>query len=114
MKHVQNNKSHNSNTLGEANSDAAIKQKIRIKKPSQYNVLLHNDDFTTMDFVVFVLKSIFQKSEQEAIDLMLEIHNAGRAICGVYSREIAETKVNEVRELALKDEFPLLCTYERA
>jgi len=86
----------------------------KVKKPPLYKVVLHNDDYTTMEFVVFVLKSIFHKAEQEAVKIMLEVHEQGIGIAGTYTYEIAEAKVNKVTQMALANEFPLLCTMEEA
>ncbi len=87
-----------------------VKRKLR--KPPLYKVLLHNDNYTTMDFVVFVLMDIFHHSEANAIRIMLQVHNQGVGVAGVYTREIAETKIAKVTELARQFEYPLLCTME--
>ena len=78
-----------------------------------FRVVLHNDDFTTMEFVVHVLISIFRHTEEIAIQLMLQVHNQGSGIAGTYTREIATTKVAETTSLARQWEYPLLCTMER-
>jgi ATP-dependent Clp protease adaptor protein ClpS len=83
-----------------------------LKKPSLYKVLLHNDDYTTMDFVVFVLQTIFHHTDQDALRIMLLVHQQGVGIAGVFTYEIAETKVAKVAQLAREHEFPLLCTME--
>ncbi|MBF0442367.1 MAG: ATP-dependent Clp protease adapter ClpS [Oligoflexales bacterium] len=85
-----------------------------VKKPSMYKVLLLNDDFTPMDFVVFILESIFQKDHATATRIMLSVHHEGKGICGVYTREIAETKVNIVNREARKNGYPLKATMEKA
>jgi ATP-dependent Clp protease adaptor protein ClpS len=77
-----------------------------------YKVLLHNDDFTSMEFVVYVLQTVFGKNEQDAIQIMLNVHNQGIGIAGLYTLEIAEMKVTKVSSLAQANEFPLLCTIE--
>ncbi|SRR5579885_2118349 len=84
----------------------------QVKKPSMFKVLLHNDDYTTMEFVVFILKTIFLKPEQEAMRIMLNVHQQGIGIAGVYTFEVAEAKANRVIELARANNFPLLCTVE--
>lgn len=84
----------------------------KLQRPRLYKVLLHNDDFTTMEFVVALLMHVFHHSETEATSIMLHIHNYGVGVAGVYTFEVAETKVAQVRELAEKAEFPLLCTME--
>ncbi len=83
-----------------------------LDRPKRYKVLMHNDDYTTMEFVIEVLMSIFRKSEAEAVQLMHKIHTEGKAICGVYTLEIAETKVAQTMELARNNGFPLRCTME--
>ena len=77
-----------------------------------YRVILHNDDYTTMEFVVHILTMIFHKSEQESERIMLDVHKKGKGVCGVYTREIAQTKVEQVRVLAKQNQYPLLATYE--
>lgn len=84
----------------------------KLKPPQMYKVLLHNDDYTSMEFVVAVLHTIFNHSEASATRIMLHIHHNGVGVAGVYSHEIAETKVRKVLELAKEAEFPLLCTME--
>ncbi len=84
----------------------------RVDLPRLYRVLLHNDNYTTMDFVVMILVRVFFKSEAEAIRIMLDVHQKGVGMVGVYPHEIAETKVERVTRLAREAEFPLLCTME--
>ena len=84
-----------------------IKEDIELQKPKMYKVLLLNDDFTSMDFVVSVLKNIFHKNEEEAHIIMLKIHNSGSWVCGVYTYDIAETKVAQVLSYAKQNKFPL-------
>lgn len=81
--------------------------------PRMYKVLLHNDDYTTMDFVVEILVRVFGKSLEKATQIMLNIHNKGKAVCGIYPREIAETKVQTVHNLASSKGFPLKSTMEK-
>ncbi len=83
-----------------------------VKKPPLYKVLLHNDDFTTMEFVVSVLQTVFHKPEADAVRIMLAVHQKGVGVAGVYTYEIAEAKVQKVTQLARAHEFPLLCTLE--
>ena len=85
-----------------------------IKEPPKYKVLLHNDDYTTMDFVVKILEDVFHKTPSEATAIMLHVHNKGIGVCGIYPAEIAETKVDTVHKLAREAGFPLLATMERA
>lgn len=84
----------------------------QVKKPPLYKVLLHNDDFTTMEFVVYVLQSVFHKAEMDAVQIMLAVHQQGVGVAGVYTYEIAEAKVNKVSNLAQANDYPLLCTLE--
>lgn len=84
----------------------------RLKKPPLYRVLIHNDDFTTMEFVVYVLQTVFQRTEADAMQIMLKVHVEGIGVAGVYTYEIAEMKVEKVMSLAQASEFPLLCTME--
>lgn len=83
-----------------------------VKKPSLYKVVLLNDDYTTMDFVVFILENIFDKDNLEATQIMLSVHKKGSGIAGIYTKEIAETKIKEVHDLARANNFPLRCTME--
>ena len=85
---------------------------LDLQEPQMFKVLLHNDDYTSMDFVVEVLMDIFHKSHTQAEQIMLQIHEKGKAICGVYTYEIAQMKVEQVRQLAKRNEFPLLATME--
>ena len=89
-----------------------VKSKPKTKKPSMYKVLLLNDDYTPMEFVVHVLERFFNKNRSEAERIMLHVHRRGLGVAGVYTYEIAEAKVNQVHELAKKYEFPLKCNME--
>ena len=84
----------------------------RLKKPPLYKVLLHNDDFTTMEFVVFILATVFNRTEQDAFHIMLQVHTEGIGVAGIFTYEIAEMKVAKVASLAQEHEYPLLCTIE--
>ncbi len=92
--------------------DEKIETVLKVVEPTKYKVLLHNDDYTDMDFVVEVLMSIFHKNLVESEQIMFNIHQKGRAICGVYTFEIAQTKVQQVKEMAKSNGFPLLATLE--
>ncbi|MCA1787588.1 MAG: ATP-dependent Clp protease adapter ClpS [Desulfobacteraceae bacterium] len=81
--------------------------------PPMYKVLLHNDDYTTMEFVVYILVQVFGKSLEKATQIMLNVHKKGKAVCGIYPREIAETKVETVHNLATGKGFPLKSTMEK-
>ncbi len=85
---------------------------LELEEPQLFKVLLHNDDYTSMDFVVEVLTGIFHKTHAQAEQIMLQIHEKGKAICGVYSFEIAQTKAQQVKLKAKQNEFPLLATIE--
>lgn len=91
----------------------ATKVRPKTKKPSMYRVLLMNDDYTPMEFVVSILMGIFQKSPEEATRIMLNVHQAGVGTCGVYTFEIAETKVAQVMDAAKRNQHPLQCTLEK-
>ncbi len=84
------------------------------EEPPLYKVLLHNDDYTTMDFVVAVLEHIFHKSHEEAVTIMLHVHNEGVGVAGIYTKEVGETKISLVHNLAKKSSFPLRCSLEAA
>ncbi len=90
-----------------------LKTRPKTKKPSMYKVLLLNDDYTPMEFVVHVLERFFSKTRQEATDVMLHVHRRGVGICGVFTYEIAETKVAQVMDFARVNEQPLQCTMEK-
>ncbi len=88
--------------------------KPKLKRPSMYKVILVNDDFTPMDFVVHVLEYFFRMNREQATQVMLHVHTRGMGICGVFTREIAETKVSQVNDFSQKNQQPLLCTMEEA
>ncbi len=90
-----------------------VKRDTREDHPPMYKVLLHNDDYTTMEFVVDILVRVFGKSLEKATQIMLNVHNKGKAVCGIYPREIAETKVETVHALASRKGFPLKSTMEK-
>ena len=102
-----------------ASTDTNTKEEILSKSetdiayPPMYKVLLHNDDYTTMEFVVDVLIKIFGKSLEKATEIMLNVHRKGRGLCGIYTREIAETKVDTVHKLAREHGYPLKSTMEK-
>ncbi|AAV81516.1 MULTISPECIES: ATP-dependent Clp protease adapter ClpS [Idiomarina] len=92
-------------------SDTEEKQEL--KPPSMYKVIINNDDYTPMDFVIEVLMRFFKMDQERATDTMLQVHYKGKAVCGVYSAEIAETKVVQVNQYARENQHPLLCTMEQ-
>ena len=87
--------------------------KVKTKRPPYFKVVLLNDDYTPMDFVVFLLKDVFHKDHEGAISTMLEIHHSGAGVCGVYTRDVAETKAELVLTLARRSEYPLQCRVEK-
>ena len=88
--------------------------KPKTKKPSMYNVLLLNDDYTPMEFVIMVLENIFNKKQEDAAQIMLHVHKKGIGVCGIYTYEVAETKCKIVMDMAKKNEHPLQCTMEKS
>ncbi|MBL8630773.1 MAG: ATP-dependent Clp protease adapter ClpS [Rhodospirillaceae bacterium] len=98
---------------GRANTGVVIKTRPKVKKPSLYKVLMLNDDYTPMEFVVHVLEKYFSKNTEEATRIMLHVHQKGVGVCGVFTFEVAETKVNQVMDLARKNQHPLQCTLEK-
>ena len=95
-------------------SDLLEKEKTQVKPPSMYNVLLINDDYTPMDFVIDILGRFFSMDLDKATQVMLKVHYEGKAICGTYTAEVAETKVAQVTMYSRENEHPLLCTMEKA
>ena len=109
---------HGRNNTGGGNgtgpgTGAVTKTRTKTKKPSLYKVLLLNDDYTPMEFVVHILERIFGKNRDEAVQIMLHVHRHGVGICGVFTFEVAETKVAQVIEFARRHEHPLQCTMEK-
>jgi len=88
--------------------------KPKTKKPSMYNVLLLNDDYTPMEFVILILESVFNKKQEDATQIMLHVHKNGVGICGTFTYEVAETKCKTVIDMAKKNEHPLQCTIEKS
>jgi ATP-dependent Clp protease adaptor protein ClpS len=89
------------------------KTRPKVKKPSLYKVLLLNDDYTPMEFVVHILEKFFSKSREDAVEVMLHVHRHGVGICGVFTYEVAETKVAQVIEFSRRHQHPLQCTMEK-
>jgi len=98
---------------GSPNTGVVIKTRPKTKKPSMYKVLMLNDDYTPMEFVVHVLERFFNKNREEATRIMMHVHQRGVGICGVYTYEVAETKVTQVMDLARQNQHPLQCTIEK-
>ena len=97
------------------NDELAVQEaQPKLKRPPLFKVILLNDDFTPMDFVVLVLKNFFGMSEEKATQIMLHVHTRGIGVCGVFSKDVAETKVRLVNDFSRKHQHPLLCTMEEA
>ncbi len=99
---------------GEGQAGVATKTRAKPKKPSQYKVLMLNDDYTPMEFVVMVLKRFFRMDLEQATRVMLHVHQRGVGVCGIFPYEVAETKVNQVMDFARENQHPLQCTLEKA
>jgi ATP-dependent Clp protease adaptor protein ClpS len=99
--------------IGGADSRSGTKTLTRTKKPALYRVLILNDDYTPMEFVVYVLERFFNKNREEATEIMLHVHQHGVGVCGIFTYEVAETKVAQVLDLARRSEHPLQCTMEK-
>lgn len=106
-------KNKNDDGAEKAGTDLATRTRTKTKKPSLYRVLLLNDDFTPMEFVVHVLERFFSKSREQATRIMLHVHNHGVGECGIFTFEVAETKVTQVMDFARKHQHPLQCVMEK-
>ena len=106
----QNNKIN----LDEPQRGLLLDTKPKTKKPSLYKVILLNDDYTPMEFVIYVIEKFFNKNNEEAIKIMLHVHQKGIGICGIYTYEVAESKSKEVIDLAKSNQHPLQCTIEKS
>ena len=98
--------------LPDFDTDVLTDSDVKLKKPPLYKVVLHNDDFTTMEFVVFILNQVFLRSPAEAVSIMLQVHNEGIGVAGVYTYEVATMKAEKAMNLSKANEYPLLCTVE--
>tara|TARA_B100000686_G_scaffold319421_1_gene370155 strand:- start:169 stop:507 length:339 start_codon:yes stop_codon:yes gene_type:complete len=96
-----------------SNVGVVVRNESKTRKPSMYKVVMLNDDYTPMEFVVLVLEKFFSKSHEEAIQIMLHVHQKGVGVCGVFTYEVAETKVTQVMDLAQQHEHPLQCKLEK-
>ena len=94
--------------------DVAVEEEQKLRRPRLYRVLLHNDDYTTMEFVVQILMDIFNHPREAAMRIMFKVHHEGIGVAGVFTHEIAETKIHQVSDLAKQNEFPLRCSMEPA
>ncbi len=96
----------------DSNSDLELLECIKVKRPRRYRVLMHNDDYTTMDFVILMLRLYFDKGPAEAEQIMWDVHRKGVGVCGVYTKEIAETRISLVHYHAREMQYPLKCSME--
>ncbi len=108
-----NNDGDDSGESQEQETGLLLKPRTKTKKPSMYKVLLLNDDYTPMEFVVLILEKFFNKNRQESTDIMLHVHRRGVGVCGIFTYEVAETKVAQVMDFARANEQPLQCTMEK-
>jgi ATP-dependent Clp protease adaptor protein ClpS len=108
-------KDNDQNSDGGPATGVVVRSKPKTRKPSMYKVIMLNDDYTPMEFVVMVLERVFNRSHDEAVQIMLHVHQKGVGICGVYTYEVAETKVTQVMDMAQRQEHqhPLQCTLEK-
>jgi len=104
---------HDHDTDESRESGLLLKPRPKTKKPSMYKVLLLNDDYTPMEFVIHILERFFSKNRQESTDVMLHVHRRGVGVCGIYTHEVAETKVQQVMDYSRANEQPLQCTMEK-
>jgi Uncharacterized conserved protein len=108
---MQQNSGNNQN---DTQRGLLLESKPKTKKPAMYNVLLMNDDYTPMEFVVMVLEKVFNKKSEEATQIMLHVHKNGIGVCGTFTYEVAESKCKAVLDLAKKNEHPLQCTIDKS
>jgi len=99
---------------GDPERGVAVKEREKTKKPAMYRVILMNDDYTPMEFVISILMGVFKHTQEEATRIMLNVHRNGIGVCGIYTFEIAETKVSQVMDAARRNQHPLQCTLEKA
>jgi len=104
---------HEDGGMGQEDDNILLKTRPKTKKPDLYKVLLLNDDYTPMEFVIHILERFFRKNKQEATDIMMHVHRRGVGICGIFTYEIAETKVAQVMDYARANEQPLQCIMEK-
>ena len=101
------------NNNGNGNGQLILDSRTKTKKPSMYKVIMLNDDYTPMEFVIHVLEQFFSKNQDEATQIMLHVHQKGVGVCGVFTYEVAETKVNQTMDMARQHQHPLQCTIEK-
>ena len=105
---------NNNINIEESQRGVLLETKTVTKKPSMYKVILLNDDYTTMEFVVYVIQKCFNKNQDEATQIMMHVHKKGIGICGIYTYEVAEAKIKSVIDFAKQNQHPLLCTFEKS
>jgi ATP-dependent Clp protease adaptor protein ClpS len=110
---AENDPEGSDNDLVAGGTQTLVRPSFKTKEPTYYKVLMLNDDFTPREFVVHVLQKFFKKNEAQAVEIMLNVHNKGVGIAGVYTHEIAETKAFQVNEYSKKNTYPLKCTVEK-
>ncbi len=110
---AQGSGSGNDSDIGDGDTGVSLKPREKTKRPSLYKVLLLNDDYTPMEFVVYVLERFFNLGHGRAVEIMLRVHNHGLAVVGIYPYEVAETKVTQVMDCARSNQHPLQCTMEK-
>jgi ATP-dependent Clp protease adaptor protein ClpS len=110
---IMSDKEPNRTDDGDPTIGVVVKPKPKTRKPSMYKVVMLNDDYTPMEFVVHVLERFFGKNHEESVQIMLHVHQRGVGICGVFTYEVAETKVTQVMDLAQQHQHPLQCTLEK-
>ena len=113
MKNDEDNEENNGNGINDFEDSVTLKTRTKTKKPSMYKVLMLNDDYTPMEFVIHVLEQFFSKNQDEATQIMLHVHQKGVGVCGVFTYEVAETKVNQTMDMARQHQHPLQCTIEK-
>ena len=101
-----------SDNFKQISTETLTKTRNKVKKPNLYKVILLNDDYTPMEYVVKLIKMVFSRNEEDAVNIMLMVHKKGSGVCGVYTKEIAETKVFTVQKMAKNDQHPLKCIME--
>lgn len=111
---AQSDDNFDSGQVPEGDSTVLTKERPKTKKPPMYKVLILNDDFTPMEFVIHVLERFFNKNKEEATEIMLHVHRKGIGVCGIYPYDVAETKVMQVMDFCRRNEQPLQCTMEKA
>ena len=111
---IQSEKNENNDMSNDYQQGLLLDTKPKTKKPSMYNVIILNDDYTPMEFVVLVLEKFFNKEQEEATQIMLHVHKKGIGVCGTFTYEVAESKCKSVLDFAKKNEHPLQCTIEKS